>query len=144
MIPRPNPTLASLTALVLLTSAAAMLVPLGGCGGGPQGDPRRGAMVYETCASCHALNPQPDEIYFGPHLQGIIGREVAADPEFDYSDAMLEYGGVWTEERLAAYLRAPEEAIPGTDMVQALPRPQDVADVIAYLKSVQDDSQRER
>jgi cytochrome c len=101
-------------------------------------------MVYETCASCHALQPDPDEVYFGPHLRGIIGREVAADPDFQYSEAMLAYGGTWTEERLAAYLRAPEEAIPGTEMIQALPEPQDVADVIAYLRAVQDDSRRER
>jgi cytochrome c len=123
---------------VLLTAV------LTGCGGGPKGDPQRGAMVFETCAACHALNPDPDEIYFGPHLRGIIGREVAADPDFDYSDAMLAYGGTWTEERLAAYLRAPEEAVPGTDMIQALPEPQDVLDVIAYLRMVQDESQRER
>jgi cytochrome c len=115
-----------------------------GCGGGSAGDPQRGAMVYETCASCHALQPDPDEVYFGPHLRGIIGREVAADPDFQYSEAMLAYGGTWTVERLAAYLRAPEEAIPGTEMIQALPEPQDVADVIAYLRSVQDESPRER
>ena len=123
---------------VLLVAASA------GCGGGPAGDPQRGAMVYETCASCHALQPDPDEVYFGPHLLDIIGREVAADPDFQYSEAMLAYGGTWTVERLAAYLRAPEEAIPGTEMIQALPEPQDVADVIAYLRAVQDDSRRER
>jgi cytochrome c len=115
-----------------------------GCGGGPAGDPQRGAMVYETCASCHALQPEPGEVYFGPHLRGIIGREVAGDPDFGYSDAMLAYGGTWTEERLAAYLRAPEKAIPGTDMIQALPEPQDVLDVIAYLRVVQDGSRGER
>jgi cytochrome c len=117
---------------------------LAGCGGGPAGDPERGAVVFETCAACHALNPDPDEIYFGPHLRGIIGREVAADPDFEYTDAMLAYGGKWTEDRLAAFLRAPEEVIPGTEMYQALPEPQDVQDVIAYLRAVQEESQGER
>lgn len=111
-----------------------LVVVLAGCGGGPSGDPQRGAVVFEACAACHALDPDPDEVYFGPHLRGIIGREVAADPGFDYSDAMLNHGGTWTEERLAAYLRDPEEAVPGTDMIQALPEPQDVLDVIAFLK----------
>lgn len=103
--------------------------------GVPTGNRERGALVYETCAACHALHADPDEFYFGPPLAGIIGRQVAADPEFAYSDAMRAFGGKWTEERLAAYLRAPEEEMPGTQMVQALPDSQDVLDVIAYLKS---------
>ena len=103
----------------------------------PAGDAGRGARVYETCAACHALEPTPDEPYFGPHLQGIIGREVAVDDRFGYTDAMKELGGVWTEDRLAAYLHAPEQYVPGTEMVQALPDWQDVADVIAYLKAQQ-------
>jgi len=103
----------------------------------PAGDAERGARVYETCAACHALNPTPEEPYFGPHLEGIMGREVAADDRFGYTDAMKELGGVWTEGRLAAYLHAPEQYVPGTEMVQALPDWQDVADVIAYLRAQQ-------
>jgi cytochrome c len=103
----------------------------------PEGDPQRGASVYETCAACHLLEPSPDEPAFAPHLQGIIGREVAADGNYAYTEAMAGMQGVWTEERLAAYLHAPEEYVPGTEMIQALPDWQDVADVIAYLRAQQ-------
>ena len=115
-----------------------------GAGGGPAGraateelrpaDPERGAMVYETCASCHALEADAPEPYFGPHLADLFGRPLAADPNYDYSEALRTRGGVWTEERLAAYLSAPRDFAPGTTMVQALPDTQDVVDVIAYLK----------
>ena len=104
------------------------------------GNPERGAMVFETCAACHALHADPEEIYFGPPLAGIIDADVAADPEFAYSDAMRAFGGQWTEERLAAYLRAPEEVMPGTEMFQALPDSQDVWDVIAYLRTTESES----
>jgi len=151
----------SLTTTELLIALA--ILAAAGCGGGgggdgdaggangdgtealagfPSGDPARGKVVYETCAACHSLVADPGEVYFGPHLAGIVGREVAADPDFAYSDALRQYGGAWTPERLAAYLQAPEEAVPGTEMVQALPEPQDVADVIAYLRQVQRDQGR--
>jgi cytochrome c len=42
---------------------------------------------------------------------------------------------VWTEATLAAYLPDPRAFLPGTKMSFAgLKMPQDVADVIAYLK----------
>lgn len=98
------------------------------------GDPERGAVVYQTCASCHALSADAAEPYFGPHLADLFGRPLAADPNYDYSQALRERGGTWNEKRLAAYLSAPRDFVPGTTMVQALPDTQDVIDVIAYLK----------
>jgi len=105
-----------------------------------KGDPERGAMVFETCASCHALVHDANEPYFGPHLVGLFGRPVAADPNYDYSQAIESLGGEWTETRLAEYLKAPTVYAPGTTMVQALPDPQDVADVMAYMRQVIDAS----
>lgn len=131
---------------------ALVFVLLVGCGGGDQpapdaesrdgsgssdllpADAERGAMVYETCASCHALVADPEEPYFGPHLADLFGRPLAADPNYDYSPALRARGGTWNEQRLAAYLSAPRDFVPGTTMVQALPDTQDVIDVIAYLK----------
>lgn len=104
-----------------------------------RGDAERGAMVFETCASCHALEHDPNEPYFGPHLVDLFGRPVAADANYDYSAAIRDLGGTWTEPRLAEYLKAPTVYAPGTTMVQALPDEQDVADVIAYMRQVFDE-----
>ena len=97
-------------------------------------DADRGAVVYETCASCHALVADADEAYFGPHLAGLFGRPLAADENFDYTEALRTRGGVWTEDRLARYLRAPRDFAPGTSMIQRLRDEQDVVDVVAYLR----------
>jgi transcriptional regulator of heat shock response len=43
-------------------------------------------------------------------LNGIVGREIAAEPEFKYSDAFLAKQGegfTWTPENLTAYLEDP-------------------------------------
>lgn len=122
----------------------AILFALAGCAGAPEesapvGDAERGAMVFETCASCHALEANPAEPYFGPHLADLFGRPLAADPGFQYTEALRAQGGVWTPARLADYLEAPRDFAPGTTMVQALPDPQDVADVLAYLEEALSD-----
>ena len=71
----------------------------------------------------------------GPSLYGIIGREAGTIEGFRYSDANANSGIVWTEATMFAYLERPQQFIPGTFMAfPGLPRPQDRADVIAYLK----------
>jgi len=68
---------------------------------------------------------------------GIVGREVAAVDGFRYSDALEEYGGEWTYDRLNAYLEDPKGVVPGTKMSFAgLRKEEDRAGVIAYLESV--------
>jgi cytochrome c len=55
--------------------------------------------------------------------------------DFSYSDAMASHGGDWTPENLFHFLANPKEYVPGTKMSFAgLPKPEDRADVIAYLE----------
>ena len=69
-------------------------------------------------------------------LHAIIGRHSGEIPGFAYSTANKNSGIVWSEEELFKYLEAPQKVIPGTKMAFAgLKKPQDRADVIAYLKS---------
>lgn len=72
----------------------------------------RGAVVYERCAACHAL--QTDRT--GPRHCGLIGRRAGRVPGFEYSAAMRKSGIVWTEANLDRFLRAPMEVVPGTAM----------------------------
>lgn len=69
--------------------------------------------ALDGCASCHALRPGDAE-RSAPSLAGVVGRSVAAAPWFGYSPALRRWGGIWTPERLAEYLRDPVAAVPGT------------------------------
>ena len=73
----------------------------------------------------------------GPSLYGIVGRPAGTIAGFDYSAANRDSGITWSEETMFEYLENPQEFIKGTKMIfRGLPKPQDRADVIAYLKSV--------
>jgi cytochrome c2 len=92
------------------------------------------------CRICHAIetgDPAPAAIGFGPSLSGIAGQQVARDASFEYSDALREFGGDWTDDRLYSFVLRPMLTVPGTTMGHRLVRkPEEIADIIAYLKSL--------
>ena len=61
------------------------------------------------CAICHGGASAPS-------LEAVVGRPVASTSFGDYSDALREVGGRWTEARLRSYLRDPQAFAPGTTM----------------------------
>jgi cytochrome c len=80
---------------------------------------------------------EPNKI--GPHLYGVLGRQIASVPDFSYSDALKKKDGVWDYEKLNQFLSGPRDWAPGTKMTFAgLKKPQDRADVILYLRSLSD------
>jgi cytochrome c len=98
-------------------------------------DPEKGANVFRICKACHRVGPGARAMV-GPPLNGVVGRKAGALLDYPYSDAMRESGLVFDEATLAKYLKAPKEAIPKTRMAFAgLRKDEDIADVIAYLKS---------
>ena len=103
-----------------------------------QGDPAAGEKVFRKCKACHTVEEDgPSRV--GPNLYGIVGASVAAVDGFRYSGALTDHGGDWTPDRLAAFLANPRKAVPGTKMSFAgLRKPEDQADVIAYLASLSD------
>jgi cytochrome c len=95
-------------------------------------DVSKGESVFKKCAACHKLDGANA---VGPHLNGVVGRPVGSVGDFSYSDAMASHGGDWTPENLFHFLANPKEYVPGTKMSFAgLPKPEDRADVIAYLE----------
>ena len=71
----------------------------------------------------------------GPNLGGLFGRVSGTTEGFSYSAANKNKGVKWDESTLYDYLLNPKKYIPGTKMVFAgLKKPQDRADLIAYLK----------
>ncbi|MBO0756956.1 MAG: cytochrome c family protein [Bradyrhizobiaceae bacterium] len=101
-------------------------------------DPTRGANVAKQCQTCHTLEKGgPNRT--GPNLWGIVGRQRASEPSFNYSAAMKAKGGTWTIDELNGFLTSPRGYIPGTAMTFAgLQRGAQRADVIAYLNTLSD------
>ena len=99
------------------------------------GDPVAGEKIFtKICRQCHLVGPDGHNFY-GPTLNGIVGRPAGTVPGFDYSEANKNSGIVWTEDALKVYLREPQHNVPGTKMTFAgLKNPKDVDNVIAYLK----------
>ena len=98
-------------------------------------DAAAGEKVFGKCKACHKIDGKDGT---GPHLNGVVGRAHAAAAGFKYSDAMLARSAeTWTEEALYAFLKNPKAAMPGTKMGFAgLPKPEDRANVIAYLAAL--------
>ncbi len=100
--------------------------------------PEKGQTIAKACQACHNLGKgDPNKI--GPHLYGVLGRDVASVSDFSYSDALKKKGGKWDYEDLNQFLSSPKAFAPGTKMTFAgLRKPQDRADVIDYLRSLSD------
>jgi cytochrome c2 len=72
-----------------------------------------GAAVFSRCRRCHEGNgDQASQL----SLKGVVGRPVAGVDNYAYSEALRHLGGVWTEERLDAFLADPDGYAPGSRM----------------------------
>ncbi|MEP1205854.1 MAG: ankyrin repeat domain-containing protein [Rhizobiaceae bacterium] len=99
---------------------------------------RKLAKVY--CRTCHALeagDPEPAAFDRGPPLIGIWGQQVGRDASFKYSQALREFDGEWTNDRLYSFILQPMLTVPGTLMGhQLVNKPDEIADITAYLISL--------
>lgn len=96
--------------------------------------------VFSGCISCHVVNKGWVANGIGPDLYGIVGAEVAKVPDYSYSQAMQQFGGRWSKERLDWFLRDPQASVPGTAMV--FPGVKDDAKrkaIISYLEKLGSD-----
>jgi len=121
----------SLTLAVMLALPAGVVL----AGSHVPGDPAAGEKVFRKCMACHAVG-EDAKTKVGPVLNGVVGRDVAANADFAYSEAMVEWGAdkQWTPEILSTYLENPRGTVKGTKMAFAGLRKEDERqDVIAYL-----------
>ena len=118
-----------LLALAPLMAGAALAASAG------KGDPKRGEVAFQKCFACHAL--EPGRNFSGPSLAGILGRRIAADPDFDYSPALRALARShprWDATVLGRYIADPEAVAPRTSMTfTGIRSEQERADLIAYL-----------
>ena len=88
--------------------------------------------AFNQCKACHIIGKNA----VGPNLMGVVGRKAGTAPDFKYSDAM-KAGPTWDEATLTKYISDPKATVPGNKMMFAgLKKPEDVAEVIGYLKSL--------
>jgi cytochrome c len=97
------------------------------------GDAVKGKKIFLKCAACHSLDAGVNKV--GPSLHGIIGRTSASIAGFNYSDAMKGANLTWDTATIEKYITSPKALVPGNKMAfPGLPKPEDRANLIAYLK----------
>ncbi|MEZ5774195.1 MAG: cytochrome c family protein [Hyphomicrobiaceae bacterium] len=97
-----------------------------------------GQKLTKPCLACHTFE-KGGANKVGPNLYGVLTRPVGGHEGFAYSPAMKEHGGTWSYDELYHFLKSPKGFIAGTKMAYAgIKKPEDRANVIAYLRSLAD------
>ncbi|MHA3916521.1 c-type cytochrome [Halovulum sp. GXIMD14793] len=94
-------------------------------------DAAAGEKVFKKCSACHKLEDGGKGT--GPHLFGIVGRSQASIDGYGYSSALGGLEGTWTEQALSEFITNSTKYAPGTKMNVKVSKPEDRANLIAYL-----------
>ncbi len=96
------------------------------------------ALYVQQCFTCHTVD-KGGVNKVGPNQWDIVGRKKASHEGFSYSSALQAKGGDWTYEDINHMIFKPQAFVRGTKMAFAgLPKEQDRADLIAYLRTMND------
>ncbi|WP_218763949.1 c-type cytochrome [Vibrio parahaemolyticus] len=86
-----------------------------------------------VCKACHQFEPNGVTVV-GPPLWGLAERNIASFEGFNYSDGIRQHQGKWDAEKLDAFLSAPNDFAPGTNMAfPGVTDPGARAAIIAWL-----------
>jgi cytochrome c len=94
----------------------------------------------KKCALCHTFD-KGGANRIGPNLYNVLGEPIAEDRNgYQFSPALTAHKGQkWGIDELNQWLWNPQSFAKGTKMTFAgLPKPQDRANVVAYLNSLSD------
>jgi cytochrome c len=95
-------------------------------------------LYQKLCFTCHTID-KGGANKVGPNQWAIVGRKKASHEGFSYSSGLQSLGGEWTYEDVNKMIFKPTAFVKGTKMAFAgLPKEQDRADVIAYLRTMND------
>jgi cytochrome c len=124
---------------VRLFALAALLTAPAAYTSEAQGDAARGEETFlaSGCPACHGVT-KGDNAKVGPNLVGVVGRQAGTVQSLlGPSENLKKYGVTWSAETLDEFLVNPSAKVPGTAMSGILTDPQQRADVIAYLSTLQ-------
>jgi cytochrome c len=102
-------------------------------------DVKHGEALYkQQCFTCHTID-KGGVNKVGPNQWDVVGRKKASHEGFSYSSALQAKGGDWSYEDINHMIFKPQAFVRGTKMAFAgLPKEQDRADLIAYLRTMND------
>ncbi len=100
-------------------------------------NPDNGAAISRRlCGVCHTFT-EGGRNGVGPNLYDVVGKPHGHLDNFNYSAVLKGKQGSWNYEELNHWLYKPAAYAPGTRMGFAgIPKPEDRADIIAYLRSL--------
>jgi cytochrome c len=103
-----------------------------------EADIAKGEALKKKCAACHGFD-KGGANKVGPNLWGVMGRDIASKAGYAYSSALQELPGNWDFQAMSEFLKKPKNYAPGTKMAFiGLKKPEDRADIIAYMRSLSD------
>src|SRR6202035_930608 len=122
-------TIVSFAFVVLLAASSSQrILSQTGANGG---DPQRGKELFEKrCGGCHSLEKDKE----GPRLGNVFGRKAGTVPTFKYSDSLKSAQVVWDEASLDRWLVDTESVVPDNDMTFHVPKADERADIIQFLR----------
>lgn len=96
-----------------------------------------GRIFANKCGICHAAEAGAAHTV-GPNLHAVVGRPAGKAPGFAYSEALAAANVDWDAGRLDAFIKSPQQAIPGTAMpFQGLKSEGDRRHLLCFLTSLQ-------
>lgn len=91
--------------------------------------------AFERCVACHSGKDATKDL--GPNLAGIVGRKAGSRDDFRYSRPLARSGVTWDERSLDAFLKAPDQFVPGTRMpFEGIASDAERAAIIQHLKTL--------
>jgi cytochrome c len=117
-------------ALAVLALAASWAVQPSKAEG--QGGQEGKSLFEKRCSGCHAL----DADHEGPRLRGVFGKPAGTVKTFKYSEAFQNAQFIWDEAKLDKWLTDTESVVPDNDMGFRVPKPDERAAIISYLRSL--------
>jgi len=123
----------SFFAALIVIGGAAMFPGLRKAGAepAPMPDAQAGQALFEKrCAGCHGLDGAKE----GPPLRTVYGRKAGTAAGFEYSEALKNSRIVWDDATLNQWLTSTESLVRDNDMDFAVPKPEERAEIIQYLK----------
>lgn len=126
----------SLFAFSLLLMALLTFPRVSRAAGSPSGitggDTDHGKQFFEKrCTGCHSLDQDKE----GPRLRGVYGRKAGSVPSFKYSSALKSSHVTWDDSSLDKWLTDPDSLVPDNDMSFHVPKADERADIIRFLKA---------